>query len=96
MSDPNRGKWLVETTGIYQQKKMIDKLDVLAWLQVNREHVQRSGCCPGGCGKELAQHEVHGYSVCPMTYEPCEKIRLSRIISLLGIINGSEAKLHDD
>lgn len=67
-------------TGIYQQAKLIDKLDVLAWLQVNREHVQRHGCCPGGCqGKQRVKHEVHGYAVCPMTYEPCVKTKQEEI-----------------
>jgi len=89
MIDATRGEMLVKTTGIYQQEKMIDKLDVLEWLQVNRTHVERTGCCPGGCmDKQLVPHEVHGYAVCPMTYLPCNKRRLSKIIQLLGIVNG--------
>jgi hypothetical protein len=89
MSNPARGELLVEMTGIYQQEKMIDNLDVLAWLDQNRRHAARTGCCPGGCmGKQMIPHERHGYAVCPMTYEPCQKRRLSRIIQLLGIVNG--------
>ena len=92
MSDAVRGELLVKITGIYQQEKMIDKLDVLAWLLVNREQVERTGCCPGGCtNKQLVPHEVHGYAVCPLTYLPCEKRRLSRIIQLLGIVNGNNS-----
>lgn len=88
----DRGRQLVEQTGKYQQDKMVDCMDVLEWIQQNRDHVSRHGCCPGGCErKELIEH-CNGYPVCPMTYEPCDKRRLDLILQMLGVINGSYGK----
>jgi hypothetical protein len=87
----DRGRQLVETTGTYQQDKMVDSMDVLEWIQQNRDHVSRHGCCPGGCERQLIPH-AHGYAVCPQTYEPCQKRRVDLILQHLGVINGSYGK----
>lgn len=87
--DAARGETLVRETGIYQQPKMIDSGDVVAWLTVNREHCSRHGSCPGGCVQEMVRHETHGYAVCPKTYEPCGRQRLALIIQNLERINGT-------
>ena len=86
--DAVRGKMLVQTTGIYQQEKMVDSLDVIDWLLANRDVCRQRGQCPGGCNLDLVQHETHGHLVCPQTYEPCRKRRLSLIIKNLERING--------
>ena len=91
MSNAERGRQLVQQTGKYQQETMIDTLDVLEWLRENREQRDRTGCCPGGCNRQQIPH-LHGYAVCPMTYEPCQKRRLDLILKQLGMINGSDRK----
>lgn len=71
MGNAERGEMLVKQTGLYQHPKMIDCLDVIEWLKQNRAATEQRGCC---CGKQLVRHEVHGYAVCPMTYEPCRQL----------------------
>lgn len=88
MPSATRGEQLVLESGIYHQDKMVDCMDVIEWLSVNRESVERSGCCQGGCNRKLVPHHVHGYAVCPKTYEPCNSRKLSRLIQHLGTING--------
>ena len=68
MSDARRGQMLVETTGIYQQDKMIDQLDVIAWLQENRAAISECKGC------KLIPHEMkEGVMVCPLKYEECDR-----------------------
>lgn len=71
MADAVRGELLVKQTGLYQQRKMIDALDVIEWLKQNRSAAELSGCC---CGRQLVRHETRGHEVCPMTYEPCRQL----------------------
>jgi len=84
-----RGENLVRTTGVYQQDTMTARVAVVNWLVANRTVADRCGECEGGCDeKQMIPHETHGYAVCPLTYLPCKKRRLSKIIQLLGIVNG--------
>lgn len=84
-----RGEHLVRTTGVYQQDTMTARVAVVNWLDANRKVADLCGECEGGCdGKQMIPHETHGYAVCPLTYLPCKKRRLSKIIQLLGIVNG--------
>jgi hypothetical protein len=88
--DAIRGAELVRSTGIYQQNKLGDCLDVIAWLDVNRAHADKHGCCPGGCDRELVQHETRGHAVCPLTYDYCQQRRLSLLVQQFGVINGKK------
>lgn len=74
MADAKRGESIVKRTGRYRQETMTDSMDVIEWLRTNRAEVERRGCCPGGCSRPQVPHEVHGYAVCPMTYEPCVQL----------------------
>ena len=85
-----RGASLVEQTGIYHHETMGACVDVIAWLAQNREYAKTHGHCPGGCDRELIQHETKGHNVCPLTYEKCEHRRLSILLKHLGVINGKK------
>jgi hypothetical protein len=90
MHDATRGAELVNRTGVYQHARMLDCLDVIAWLEENREHAAKYGCCPGGCDRQLVVHETRGHAVCPLTYDHCQRRRLSLLVQHLGIINGKK------
>lgn len=82
--DVERGRQLVRE-GRYDSEKMVDFVDVLAYVRQQREIVGWRGECGGGCdGVGLVQHHVTGQAVCPRTYQPCERRRLSLLVDLYG------------
>lgn len=83
MGNAARGRELVASTGTYQQDKMIDSLDVIAWLEQERLAVARRGQCSGGCDHTSdVSHFATGRPVCPRTLQACQKRELQPLIDL--------------
>jgi hypothetical protein len=58
-----------------------------AYWDEQRERVARRGCCDAGCDL-VEQHVLEsGRVVCPHTFQPCQRIRLSKLLALLAKVN---------
>lgn len=85
----SEGKQIWIENNFRKPDKMIDQLHVGAYLDQQRESVQRHGQCDGRCSHtELIEHYSTGRRVCPHTLQPCQSRRLASIINLFGVING--------
>lgn len=63
--------------------KMLDRLDVIAYLHEQRARVQAVGECSGGCGQtEEVPHSVQPVRVCPHTLQPCLARQVQPIVNL--------------
>jgi len=85
--DPKRGELLVRYRG-YVHPRMLDALDVCAFLRAERVRVDRRGkCSVCDCKSPLISHYATGETVCPNTLRACPPRQLNSIVSQLSRIN---------
>lgn len=85
MSDVERGRLLV-ASGNHDPAPMLDRLALIDYYHSQRKLVEQRGKCSADCQCEQVKH-FQGHLVCPHTWEPCKRIRLSEIVNLFSRIN---------
>ncbi len=65
---------------------MVDCLAVMAYRRDQAEQVNRRGTCAGRCACEFVR-TLSGQEVCPHTWQPCPRHRLSLIVELFSKVN---------
>ena len=80
-----RGRELVEQ-GNLSPRGMWDNLALCQYWKQQRELVSQRGQCSARCQCDQIPHPTRGHLICPHTWQPCARKRLSAIVSLWEVV----------
>jgi hypothetical protein len=90
MRDINAGREMV-ARGDYRPPSMVASMNIIAYLDQQRERVATRGQCEGGCDRtDLIEHYATARIVCPRTLQPCQSRRLAAIVQTYQRINNRD------